>query len=1370
MRAMAPQNIDITTKALEVAKFVQASPEVKKKILLGYATMADAIFKLGSAGTQIIEQNKQTFLPLLADNVVDWVLSEIGSPLYSSIVQKEPQLGTMFSGKAKAMETINHVRKQFNVTGDTIGFMTLGGIINQAAAVIPEVHIPEFEECEDDQDGIDELGEYDDELEGDVPVDTDAFNFDDNLIDQELEEQFGDVPYINEAAKARAEVEAEEQSEKSTASFDEDAVVGEKIAASKHGQIKAVGGSTSSELEPDIDISGMEVPDDVDEMVASIMSRIEAVFRSCLELDRPYGMLYDKGMLSYKIGKGGVLDFTPGVGQGSSIFERLFTAIQDAAGAPLNCPHDLRMVPNCVNIRAAAAKGMTNCYFAGFTFKYALGVVDGKPYKSWNTFKPAAKESIKSRLMKLVKEDIFYNSQDLIENSFSNSILVLSYDKGMGLKLRISLPGTSINHTTLERNIRSIKTYNNSGITISNVAGCNDVIDVQILLDESKFLNKPSWAYKMMQVKIDNQEPISLIDGLPMGRKANGEVIDFKLDPSSRFLTFIAAGSGAGKGVLTLSVVAGALGSNVPVFYMDFKPDMAPIFWAAEKEYNINTFSYDAMLSTHKDSGDARYSLTGSMPRDVAAAGMGGFAGAIMYLKSVQLMCAMAKFRTANTGSFKNIMFVFDETQAMQKLIKGAVEMAARLKKEHKPKTVKGQTEPGDSIYVYCDTLLNWFNNVDINISTYINTTGRKSSTFCIFIAQNPDYSTWNNMIAEADGKQLKLLSGITMADTICKILGKGSTTSKYGLGGDGKKNVSAKEFQYVANNRFFGIYDGKTTDGASITIFKPFLTLNTDNPKDACWTNGIGGAYGYGSVPEGQYLQNIKEAHPGDGQFSNEYGVHTGTGLVGLTSMYCLGDEARVAASMQSSWQYCLEFFAATGLNQKYNTPSDYMYDLSLNGLMMIDNMVKFSPTAENSVLLGLGEADNESEEGFETDDSDWVVQDGKPTAQLGDDIDMLSEDGDDLLGGFGVTEETPAQEPVKPVGVTRELSPEQQMFIRNKRIESTRQTAQMEQSFAPSDDISPSDVTTGDIPLDDGDYFGNSMGEVYVSPSPDIEANNTTAATSGGPTGKFTNVRPSAYNVGTILNSENSIDCKIGPRHFLEAKEPIFYKSLWGTKYEFKRRWDAVLKAIGSTMNKSLITRVALVGQQMYVNKKIVNMQNVIGGYEDIRLENIIDFKQMFKEFPNLEHLTIDFDILQRFQLEQPDLPTGFFAYSRQLLYVTMISDNKAIVVDRNSAQNSREAQELYDKADTASKFTLASAVRSPRGMDQRAAGRNGKIWATTKSYSSRGFQAAANQLKKDNPGIIRAALYGSMGLAAAAVGGITFGVSKILGLFGR
>lgn len=982
------------------------------------------------------------------------------------------------------------------------------------------------------------------------------------------------------------------------------------------GRIDEVEDKSLSEDDSHVDISEFknEPVDDVEELVSAILKRNEAVFRSCFELDRPYGMLYPNGAITFTVEKGKLRLKRGANKNGKSIFEQLYKAIAEGCGVgngSLQVANDLRLAPNYKNITENSF-----VYYPAYLLKYALGVADDKVYRNWRTFSKALDESVSKRLLRIYKQDGFYDNIDKLESAFSCAMLILSYQARTGIKLRVSLPGKNLQASNIEKAIKSIKTYMNASVTVVSVSGYTDVVDIQILQDENEFLGKPTWAYQSMAVKINNGDAISLSEGVPMGRKVNGEIVNFKLDPSLRFSTLICAGSGAGKGVLTLSLLAAGIGSGVPIMYTDYKPDMAKIFWDLEKQYGIKTFTYDAMVKHCQGDDAPNHTLKYGMPSSLLGS-LGKFAGQILYLKSLQLMCAMAEYR-ADNGFDESILFVFDEIEAMQLNIQRLSDAVVDLLQTYKP----AKNDNPSLEYVYLKVLHDWIIEIDANINTYMNTTGRTSSTFTLFIGQTPDKEKWSDLACKLNkGRQL-LLGRVTTSNTVSKIMGKGSTTSKYGLGGDGKKNIAEKELQYVTNNRFFGMYDGKTTDGANIQVFKPFLTLNTDDLDAPCWTNGLGQMYGAGDVPNEEYYANVQADHPPTDNYVGKQGTHSGIGFLGLSSMYCNGDIGKLKTNLEKGYHTTEAWFKTVGLDAKYSCVRDYMYDCSLDGIMFLENMVAYDPNKENSVKYDLS-----------SDDLPKLY---------GEDNDIeVDEEVEFNIDGFN------AQPTPQP---TIKVEKEEEVDLADLGLE-------IPNDFTDSPSLEvPSDIGIEDAnELEFSEEESTTPKEIYVSKQQN-------SIFQGGSKGNI-NLDFNNIKSATRLTEENSIDCT--RVNTLSFRDRMLLKTPRGVEKYVSERFDRLLKDIMQRgMNVANITRVKLVHNGFYINDKLVR-DGITGGVDNVQLRDIVNFQILFKRFLNLRDLYIDDIMLNALLVEYNTFENVFNSTKlERLMLISYTGSNKATV----------------------------------------------------------------------------------------------------------
>lgn len=1333
--------------ATEQAKFnimICSSEKQLIKFAELYATLAIAVFNENSVEANTVRGNKDVFSVLCDIGMFCEMKSQRTNETLHNIILNNPDLIKLLKLKnADAVELLRNTINKYE--------LTIRDNINSSEAISllsnynPNIIMPDTFEDDTDEQYDESIIEDNDNIDknGDIQI-NEGVEVEDstNAVEENLSRSgytdggTDDIKYdVDEVEKA---VEMTKQAHE---------------LVEKSQNVTNIADSASDEAEEDIDISDVDLPDDAIEMIGAIVARLEAIYKSCLELDKPYGMLYDRGMLSYKI-KDGYLNYVPGASQnGKSLFENLYRVIVEASGYSLVCAPSLKNVPNCENI----ANGGYN-YYPGFLFKYALGIVDGKHKKSWNTFKNELKLSLKKRIKKLCKSNLFYDNMDKIENSFVNSILVLKYDKGAGIRLRISFPGYNIDAKKLEEGIRTIKIYNNASITILPMGGLNDVLDVQILQDEDKYLNTPAWAYQAMQVKLNNGEIPSLLDGLPIGRKVSGEGFEYQLDPSKRFMNFLAAGSGAGKGVLTLSLVSAALGSGIPVYYIDYKPDMAPIFWRAENELGVKSFTFDAMVKRHKGESGGIQGID-SMP-DCVKDSLGGFCGAFLYLRAIQLMCAIAQYR-ANNGA-KPSFFVFDECQAVMGEIQSAITKTMTLMGNNKP----AKNEEPNDVYKYCLKVLNWIINVDDAINTYTITTGRKSSVLSLFIAQSADINLWRGFATQiktgtGNGQRVALISRIIESGTVCKILGKGTTTSKYGLGGDAKKTVSAKELGYVTNNRHFAIYDGKTTDSAEITVFKPFLTLNYDDPMENCWTDGLGKMFGAGSIDNDSYIENVKSAHPGDGQFTNNYGIHTGTGMLGLASMYCGGDMNKVGTNISKGYYDCLDFFNDSKLCERYSSPEEYMYDMSLAGFISINNMIDYKTGCEDesqSYDSDENEVGDEVETGFKIeDDTENTGFMSNDNVDNEDDIDII-DDNNESTNDIG-------KELIDAV----EKENNKQNVLDNV-TDSILNTPQ--QDLMDMSDESKKDFNNLVDAVNSGDISG--VAEVI---SKNSELLNTI-----GKDGKINLIDLNETANAAKLTKENSLDCTnvgAGPTQWFEK---IYEKTPKGSRLYFNKLFKSLIEEIvANGVKPSLVTRVGLYDSHMFINNKICNLNGVTGGVNDIRLLDMISYKTLFKKFKSIKELRLDMDFIEVAMNEYKiytdntnEVIERLFREGRALTTIEIKTPDGSVEKITRAGVISSKTEKEIAKKENSRKLDAACKMVNNKPIEDRTLREKMMTWNEGSMFNgSKHMFKNVSKVNSDKPNLGKTLVWGGLGVAlgavtipfwAAAVGG-----KKLFRLFG-
>lgn len=296
--------------------------------------------------------------------------------------------------------------------------------------------------------------------------------------------------------------------------------------------------------------------------------------------------------------------------------------------------------------------------------------------------------------------------------------------------------------------------------------------------------------------------------------------------------------------------------------------------------------------------------------------------------------------------------------------------------------------------------------------------------------------------------------------------------------------------------------------------------------------------------------------------------------------------------------------------------------------------------------------------------------------------------------------------------------------------------------------------------------DLLSGIRNQVYDPPEEVVSSEQQPVFEATGKTGKTYKVNPTSTTTGMKLTPENSVIVSMPESHPLEGWESKLFKTLKGATYEFNSRWNLILTEIGKRMQSGLVTRVMITAEEMYVNGRFVATENVIGGFENIRLEDLVDFKELFKKFNNITELTLDTTMVERFQIEQPELPVGFFVYSPKLLKVNiLLPDGKKEVVDRRDESITQGMKDNLEKTLNRSKFEAVCASKNPH-ISEKSAGYQAKVLGAAKTFGGNSWKSISTNLTKENPSFIKAA-----GLGVVAVP-IAIGLGAIyagLGLFG-
>ena len=182
------------------------------------------------------------------------------------------------------------------------------------------------------------------------------------------------------------------------------------------------------------------------------------------------------------------------------------------------------------------------------------------------------------------------------------------------------------------------------------------------------------------------------------------------------------------------------------------------------------------------------------------------------------------------------------------------------------------------------------------------------------------------------------------------------------------------------------------------------------------------------------------------------------------------------------------------------------------------------------------------------------------------------------------------------------------------------------------------------------------------------------------------------------------------------------------------------------------------------MYVNNKVISASNLIGGFEDVRIEDIINFKSLAKQFPNIREMAIDDAILERAAIEFDQPLIDMFALFKYLSRLVVIKNGTSKTFTRQDAiMANYEIQKTQQEMKLRNKFDVVCAAKN-KNFSQARPGYQNKVWKATKKFSSDAFDVIADDILNYRKHYIRDTILSVFGIGAILVGG-TFQIGGMI-----
>lgn len=818
------------------------------------------------------------------------------------------------------------------------------------------------------------------------------------------------------------------------------------------------------------------------------------------------------------------------------------------------------------------------------------------------------------------------------------------------------------------------------------------ILTISFIMNEKRYNSFPFFAANILDSIKKNGGPSW--SRVTIGKDMYDKPFTLNLGANTNRVLAIIAGSRSGKGVLTMKIESDARALGIPVFYLDYKPDMAKSYYDMARRFGCETFAFDGFSLSAELGRDFNilynYDQIPQEIRDtISGADFGnpdkdlGSNSAIFnvkeftyftsYVRGIQVINKLIALRakayqnggTADGFTMEQlggdrVLVVLDEIEKLSIYAETLIKRNGKLD-SIKERVIKNLIASGipekkakeHKCLLWFSSYKNWVDQVFEDLETYDKAEIALAKVNIVILAQSTNIDdTWGTV-----GKHLS-----TLISNGIKFCGNGSNTgggsSKYGSGG------CPSEWQQKLPNRFFIIQKeggGKLTESNSALVKTYFLLNDVYNP-DGTESNYVKELMGN----LGEDAEEVrKEVTMEDGKLNPALGYFGYIKeLTGLT-------DEQLGQTFQKSFDIGTLIATQT---MGYNSLYECMYDLG-------------SFVAGSEVYESYNEADN-----LNKDNNEESVPTSTSTPSVDSILANLRSEDDEVID-IDLNQRTNHnnnQEIVRDVidfdlNSAREESSSSGVDYSGYDVSSTGygdtpvQETQVSQAISHQiDDLGFGESDEGEETDDDSivygdedDYYEEDTPEVVAPPvqqigQPDpvrqpepvpepipepirqpepvrvpeplpVNVNHpreTTAFTRDA-NGNVSVNKNSISNYSTLSNN-NSIDCRSiqNARVFRNASK--LARTARGAKTFKEDSCRYIFGLIDANIGLSNVTKVSLVNESITVNNKILDLNGIVGGDTGRKLSDLMSFKVFNNKFKSITYLEINGAFMDNYILE--------------------------------------------------------------------------------------------------------------------------------------
>lgn len=707
--------------------------------------------------------------------------------------------------------------------------------------------------------------------------------------------------------------------------------------------------SEDEEVEEDNDLAEM-YEDTIALTVASLMETFKLLFESCYEI-APYGILGSDGTVySFSEKSRMVIKRKSAL---IKLYDLFSVGLKKGAKTPDfgNAGYDIFF-----GFLACVAFGKKLVPSKNDSDYYPPYVEENNGVKDTNITWGKYSKYLQKQLTILIERDLQKTLKKMSESErestnidallsdryvkrITNCCIITEYNVEVALKLIFlnnKLDGTDIANSIRDSLERKVLLQGRG--EVKSVTYNKGVARLIIVFDDDLYSRVPLFAFQAVELMKKNGKRPSWRN-VVLGRDTEDKLYSADFGRGDKFATSIVAGSGSGKGVMTLNILSAAIADDVPVFYLDSKPDMSITISELAAKTGHKAFAYDALSPRmNSEFTEDTFFKRANIPdyvSNVLGHSMAGYCS-ISYLKALQLCLLLSDLRkqviqkkspiSGQNGTLTledlggdYVAVVADEFLAACNNFYSSAILAFKNNND----VVESKKRGEDKSCLYYKALLSWDAKLSTGLADYYTQTGRISGMNTITLLQKVKSSTSNE-----EAEHLKIFNTyFSNQNGLVKFLGRGVSDGQQGTlylkNTDYAKLIEEQRNWLQVEQRVMN----KPEKGKKLEypVFKAYLVVNDTDERSRCMvqlreTPGIEKVIGeYGNANPAVAFEGYIQLLASDS--NNQGGID-------------IGEKLEKAFNIMTNLVHCMGYKGSL---------DDYLYDYDIDNFKTVDTLASY-------------------------------------------------------------------------------------------------------------------------------------------------------------------------------------------------------------------------------------------------------------------------------------------------------------------------------------------------------------------------------------------------------------------------------------------